>query len=247
MAGRKLLVRHALSGANLEGVIQGQTNTPLKPGYKTSVDKFADMVISQEHLAPQPADVYVVCSPLDRAYYTAERIHRGLTDRRVQAELRILHGLTERGAGILEGKTYADAIPDIQDAIKSSGKSVPTIEPNARGIYPYLYLLNNIPGGEKHEVLRERLSYALGQIEQLRGIVIIVGHGISGNNHLKNLMTDQDILGNPQKPYQHLDNLAVVRLDKGANRRYIAAEPYGPPNGNGAVSGGSLIEATSNR
>lgn len=230
MAKKILLARHALSGGNFEGLIQGQTNTPLQQGYKTSVDKLADMIIEAEHLASQSADVYVVCSNLDRAYYTAERLLRGLADSKIQAELRRYSLLTERGAGILETKTYLEAIPILQRLLPPGTD----LQPNAKSVYPHLYALNNIPEGEKHEELGERLQEVLIEFQRLKGVVIVVVHGISGNNNLKNLMTDGNILGVPYQPYKHFDNLSVVRLESGESyARYIPTGNYGPPpNGN---------------
>lgn len=236
MVKKILLIRHALSGGNFEGRIQGQTNTPLQQGYKTSVDRIADMVIEAEHLVPRPADVYVVCSNLDRAYYTAERILRGLTDSKIQAELRRYPLLTERGAGILEGKLYSEAIPILKRILPTDAD----LQPDAKSIYPHLYALNNIPEGEKHEDLGERLQEVLFELQKLKGVVILVGHGVSGNNNLKNLMTDGNILGVPYRPYQHFDNLSVVRLESGESyARYIPTGNYGPPpNGNRNQNGG---------
>lgn len=248
MAEKVLLVRHALSGGNIEGKIQGQTNTPLRQGYKTNADRLADLVIAQEHLAPQTTSVVVYCSELDRAYYTADRIHRGLTDKKVQAELLIRPTITERGAGILEGKMYMEAIPILQGLLPPSTD----LQPNAESIYPYLYALNNIPRGEKHENLGERLQEFLIELQRLKGIVFVVGHGISGMNNLKNLMTDGNILGAPPQPYQHFPNLSVVRLesDGASYARYIVTGRYGPPQNDKANGGqaenviaGPLVQA----
>lgn len=241
---RILLVRHALSGGNNEGIIQGQRNFPIRPGYKPNVDKLTDLIFREEQLGQLEPDtkVYVVCSNLDRAFYTASRIHNGLTEKRIQSGLEIIPELTERGVGILEGKKYAEAIPILARLLPADT----ALDPTAKGIYPHLYALNNIPGGENHEEAERRAEEALKRVQGLQGVVIIVSHGIFGLNYLKNFMTDDHILGrDASQSYQHFPNLSVVRLEREKYRKedrfpqrlfatwreplYIATGPYGPP------------------
>lgn len=243
---RILLVRHALSGGNNAGIIQGRLNIPIQSGYKPNVDKLTDLIIAEELLKQLEPDtpVYVLHSKLDRAFYTASRIHSGLTERHIQSGVHPIPELAERGAGILEGKKYADAIPILQQLLPPGTD----LQPNAESIYPHLYALDNIPGAEKHEEVGTRLPEALSQIQSLKGVVIVVGHGIS-MNYLKNLMTEGNILGDPSRPYQHFPNLSVVRLERERgienHARYIVTGTYGPPNNK--ANGGQANDVTASR
>lgn len=256
---RILLVRHALSGGNNDGTIQGQRNFPIRTGYKPNVDKLTDLVFREEQLGQLEPDtkVYVVCSDLDRAFYTASRIHSGLTGKHTQSGLEIIPELTERGVGILEGKKYGEAIPILARLLPADT----VLEPTAESIYPHLYFLNNIPGGENHEEAERRAGEALKRVQSLQGVVIVVSHGIFGLNYLKNFMTDGYILGKgASQPYQHFPNLSVVRLERERYKReerfpqklfgtwreplYIATGPYGPPQ-NGQNGGDRTTVASS--
>ncbi len=227
---RIVLVRHDVSGPNRKGYIQGQTDTPLQPGYKTRVDRLTDMIAEEEAFTnPQKSPVYILCSELGRTYETGERIHRRLLDEHhVKSELRLTELLKERGEGDLEGKSFEEARPHLS--------SDPNLSLDAETIYGLLYLSNNIPNGERHESVTARLGqFVRDDIQQLEGVGIIAAHLISGMNYLKNLLTDGNILGDPPRDYQHFPNLSVVRLSFDPQRymRYTETGQYGPPNSNG--------------
>ena len=248
-----LLVRHALSGGNSGGIIQGQLDFPIQPGYGPNVQKLTDLIIEQEQLKELGQDVYihVVHSGLDRTFYTASGVHGRLARRGYQSSVVPIPELIERNSGILQGKSYPEAIPILAKLLPPDTQ----LEPTAASIYPHLYSLDEIPGGENHEASGRRAEQALKKIQALDGIVVVVGHGIFELNYLKNKMTDGNILGeNPPAPYQHFSNLSVVRLerpkfkkeDRFPQKLFAVREPlygvtgkYGPPNGNGGPNPGN--------
>jgi len=80
---RVLLVRHDLSSFNNKGIIQGQTDTPLQPGYVERINRLAETILMEEgtYLEKSPqTDLYVFSSPLYRSYRTAESILHHLVD-----------------------------------------------------------------------------------------------------------------------------------------------------------------------
>ena len=213
---RILLVRHALSGGNNEDIIQGQLDFPIQLGYRPNVDKLADLIIEQERLREGPkVYIHVVHSGLQRAFYTASRIHKRLGDKGFQSAVVPIPELMERHVGILQGKHYPEAIPLLAERLPQGTP----LEPTAKSIYPHLYDLDEIDGGENHYIAGRRADQALKRIQTLEGLVVVVGHGIFGL-YLKNLMTDGNILGkNPSQSYQHFPNLSVVRLERERPRR----------------------------
>ncbi|MBI2660187.1 histidine phosphatase family protein [Candidatus Woesearchaeota archaeon] len=251
---RILVARHALSGGNFAGIIQGQLNTPIQPGYKTNVAKLTDLIITTESLRQlEPGiSIYVVHSGLDRAFYTASGIHQGLRERRIHSGVLPIPELTERGAGMLEGKTYAEAAMLLQPHISPNI----VLEPTPESIYPHLYSIDGVLGMESHQMAEARLKEALKRIQDLRGVVVVVGHAISDMNYLRNLMTKGNILGENSESYQRFPNLSVVRLERERYRKeerfpqrlfamgreppYTVTGTYGPPNSNGQPNGAAV-------
>lgn len=219
-----LLVRHDLSSLNRRGRIQGQSNTPLQAGFRGRVDDLTDRIVGQRDILPQRVPIHVISSDLDRTYGTAERVHRRLWDKH-HYPTTFLYTilLRERGQGELEGKSFEEALPLLSND--------PNLSPNAETIYGLLYSSNNIPKGETHNAVGERLNNFVGEyIQELKGTGIVVTHLISGMNYLKNLLTDGNILGSPPRPYQNYPNLSVVRLelDPLNYMRYRETGQYGP-------------------
>ena len=229
-----IVIRHALSGGNRENRVQGQSESELRRGYKGQTERLTDKIVEQERLIPKTTPVYVFCSDSDRAYYTAQWIHSHLSNQHhIQADLRRTELLKERGQGILERLSYED-VATILRQILPPGTN---ITPDAKSIYPHLFSSNAIPEGEKLEKAKSRLErFAVEDLQRLEeGTGIIVGHGISGN-YLINLLKYGNILGDGK--YQHLLNLAGVKLERESFGRYKEIGRYEPPNGNRNHNGG---------
>ena len=159
-------------------------------------------------------------------------MHRRLRDRHhLKSEHRFTEDLKERGQGVLEGMGFKEALPLLS--------SDPTLSPNAETVYGLLYLSNDVPSGERHEDVAERLRRVFQEyVQRLNGTGIFALHLISGMNHFRNLLTDGNILGDPQRPYEHYPNLSVVRLELDPQRymRYRVTQTYGPPNHHNTVT-----------
>src|SRR3989338_1819645 len=229
-----IVLRHALSGGNKENRVQGHSESELRRGYKTKAERLTDTIVGEERLIPRTTPVYIFCSDSDRAYYTAQWIHSHLSNQHhIQADLRRTELLKERGQGILERLSYED-VATILRQILPPGTN---ITPDAKSIYPHLFSSNAIPEGEKLEKAKSRLEiFAVEDLQRLEeGTGIIVGHGISGN-YLINLFKYGNILGDGK--YQHLLNLAGVKLESESFGRYKEIGRYEPPNGNRNQNGG---------
>lgn len=218
-----ILVRHDKSKLNSSGYIQGQTDTPLEPGYRTRIYRLTDIVVREEGITPtQVSHIYIFCSDIGRTYHTGDRIHRRLLDKHnIKSELRFTELLNERGQGVLEEVRYEEALPRLS--------TDPNLSPDAETIYGFLYLSNNVPNGERHEIVKSRLEqFVRDYIHQLHGIGIISAHSISGMNYLNNILINGDMLS---QPYQHYPNLSVVSLSLDPQNlpRYMETRYYGAP------------------
>lgn len=235
MVLNKLVVlRHALSGGNKENRVQGQSESELRRGYKGQTERLTDKIVEQERLIPRTTPVYIFCSDSDRAYYTAQWIHSHLSNQHhIQADLRRTELLKERGQGILEGLSYEEVATILRQILPPDAH----VTPDAKSIYPHLFSSDAIPEGEKLEKAKSRLErFAVEDLQRLEeGMGLIVGHGISGN-YLLNLLKYGNILGDGK--YQHLPNLAGVKLEIESFGRYKETGRYEPPNGNGSANGG---------
>lgn len=251
---RKLFVRHATSGANSQGIIQGQLDFEVEPGYIAKVHKAVDLMIERERLEEGPVPIYIAHSGLRRTIATASEIFTRFSRRRYQPViLDSIPELMERHVGSLQGKRYQEAVENVFPDLVPKGT---VVEPTAASIYPFLYSLRVIPSGESHEDLGERAAIAMKKLEDVEGLVVIASHGIYGLNHLKNRMTTGNIMGqNGQTPYAHFDNLSIVRLERSMpQRRFGRALPlysitgtYGPANGNGHAATPTTPPAVASR
>lgn len=218
-----LLVRHAPTIYNTRGIVQGQLDTPLIRGHGRLIDRLTDLIVREEgDILQQRLPIHIAASGLVRGYATAERIlHRLVNKHPHQAQLYRTNFLTERGQGILEGLSFEEALRHLAPNRNLSA--------DAETVYGFLYGSNDVPGGEPHEAVRQRLEqFVSGYIQQLDGFGILVTHSVSGNN-LKNILIDGGMLA---QPYQYNSPLSVVRLSRDPNIfvRYIEIGQYGPPN-----------------
>ena len=187
---RILLVRHAATKFNSKGLIQGQLDTALEPGYGEKVDRLADLVAEVEG----PPGV-VFSSDLSRANLTGSRLAQRLRRRHgYKFDYIATPALRERGEGVLEGKSFEEAFPEM-----APGE-----------VYGHLYKADYHPNGETLQEVEARLRrFIAGRLSEYQGMGIIVGHLLTGLNYLRNLLVHQDMLG---EEYQVYNNLAVLTL-----------------------------------
>jgi len=227
--GKILLVRHDVTAWN-SGKVQGTINTKLQRGSATRINEVVDLIVEEENFPPpQDTPIYIVGSELDRVYDTAEGIHLQLHRKHgLKSASFYTKDLNERHLGELEDKSFERVL----EIMAPDSKLAPTPE----NVYPILYLSDEIPGGEPHEGITERLTEVnLDYVVQNYGIGIFVVSQTSGMNHFHNLLTHGNILA---LPYRHKPNLSVVRMELDAQNsmRYVVTKEYGPPG---------VMEATS--
>ncbi len=187
---RILLVRHAATKFNSKGLIQGQRDTTLEPGYGPQVDRLADLIAEVEG----PPSV-VFSSDLSRANLTGSRLAQRLRRRHGYSfDYIATPALRERGEGDLEGKSFQEAFPDMDPG----------------EVYGHLYRADHHSNGETLQDVEARLRRFIGgHMARHQGMGIVVGHLLTGLNYLRNLLVHQDMLADEYRVYH---NLAVLTL-----------------------------------
>jgi broad specificity phosphatase PhoE len=155
-------VRHGETLFNLEGRIQGQSDSHLSPLGRRQCEAVAQMFAGQKIDA-------LIASPLARAVESA----RALADQ-LQLSLSTDARLMELNAGIFQGLTW----PEIIDKYPDDASRWRSRDPDYR-----------IPGGESRRDLMERAGQAFHAIREAGyRQVIIVAHGGSLSAGLKALL-----------------------------------------------------------
>ena len=198
---RIILIRHAATRFNVGGMIQGQLDAALQPGYGLLVDRLADRLAASE----RPPSV-LVTSDLSRTNLTANRLAQRLRRRfGHRFDYIATPALRERGQGDLEGKSFKEAFPHLP----------PT------GVYAHLFQAADVPGGESLEAVEGRLTRLVeDHLDRYQGTAIVVGHLLAGMNYLRNLLVHGNLTG---EGYRGFQNLAEVRLEL-RGRRYFETE-----------------------
>ena len=187
---RIVLVRHAETKFNSHGMIQGQLDTLLQPGFGPEVDQVADRLALEDG---PPSVVY--SSDLKRTNITAHRL---------AGRLRKRHGyrfdhvstpaLRERGQGGLEGKSFGEAYPELDPG----------------QVYGHLFQADDVPNGESLQDVQNRLNHFIADyLPRHNGTGIVVSHLLFGMNYLTNSLTGQGILAGG---YTAFSNLSIARL-----------------------------------
>ncbi len=199
---RIILIRHAATKFNVGGMIQGQLDAVLQPGYGPLVDRLADRLVASEG----PPSV-LIASDLTRSNLTANRLAQRLRRRfGYRFDYIATPALRERGQGDLEGKSFQEAFPHLP----------PT------GVYAHLFQAADVPGGESLEAVGGRLTRLVeDHLDRYQGTAIVVGHLLVGMNYLRNLLVHGNLTGDR---YREFKNLAEVRLEL-RGRRYVETEP----------------------
>ena len=149
-----LLIRHGETEWNTEGRIQGFRDIGLSERGRRQAQVLA------RHLQGRPLDA-IYASDLSRAIETAEPLARERG-----AAVRIDPRLKERGFGLFEGHTYAEAEANW---------------PQEYAIWRQRDPGHAVPGGESYRDARVRVLAVLGEIAQRHAgqTVAIVTHGLS--------------------------------------------------------------------
>ena len=199
---RIILIRHAATKFNVGGMIQGQLDAALQPGYGPLVDRLAARLAASWG----PPSV-LVASDLSRTNLTANRLAQRLRRRfGYRFDYIATPALRERGQGDLEGKSFQEAFPHLP----------PT------GVYAHLFQATDVPGGESLEAVEGRLTRLVeDHLDRYQGTAIVVGHLLAGMNYLRNLLVHGNLTGDG---YREFKNLAEVRLEL-RGRRYVETKP----------------------
>ena len=199
---RIILIRHAATKFNVGGMIQGQLDSVLQPGYGPLVDRLADRLAESEG-----SPSVLIASDLTRTNLTANRLAQRLRRRfGYQFDYIATPTLRERGQGDLEGKSFQEAFPHLPPS----------------GVYAHLFQAADVPAGESLEAVEGRLTRLVGDhLDRYQGTAIVVGHLLAGMNYLRNLLVHGNLTGDG---YREFKNLAEVRLELRAGR-YVEMEP----------------------
>jgi broad specificity phosphatase PhoE len=145
-----VLLRHGLSEANRDGIVQGQSNYPLSEEGYEQIDALLKFWVTESYSFDR-----VISSPLQRALDTAERIASAMS-----LELDIDDVWKERNLGDAQGNHYDQAIEWYSDN-------------------PYPSSFESVFGdGESEWELHIRACQAVNKLLQLQtGSYLIVSHG----------------------------------------------------------------------
>ena len=199
---RIILIRHAATKFNVGGMIQGQLDSVLQPGYGPLVDRLADRLAESEG-----SPSVLIASDLTRTNLTANRLAQRLRRRfGYRFDYIATPTLRERGQGDLEGKSFQEAFPHLPPS----------------GVYAHLFQAADVPAGESLEAVEGRLTRLVGDhLDRYQGTAIVVGHLLAGMNYLRNLLVHGNLTGDG---YREFKNLAEVGLELRAGR-YVEMEP----------------------
>ena len=199
---RIILIRHAATKFNVGGMIQGQLDSVLQPGYGPLVDRLADRLAESEG-----SPSVLIASDLTRTNLTANRLAQRLRRRfGYRFDYIATPTLRERGQGDLEGKSFQEAFPHLPPS----------------GVYAHLFQAADVPAGESLEAVEGRLTRLVGDhLDRYQGTAIVVGHLLAGMNYLRNLLVHGNLTGDG---YREFKNLAEVRLELRGGR-YVEMEP----------------------
>ncbi len=193
---RLWLVRHGETGHNLEGVFQGQLDTPLTANGERQARNTAD------GLANIVQFDRIYCSDLSRALDTARALSEGQdAEPMLDARLREIH------YGVLQGVAYADFRATLEQYGVDSAWGPGVFSSSGMAA----------PGGESLDDLVGRLSLFLNDLAAIEGTaddVALVAHGGS----LRTIITM--LIGLPPEDRHKLamSNCGVTRLAKNGNQ-----------------------------
>ncbi len=149
------LLRHGQTEFNLEGRYQGQSDSPLTDCGRRQALAYGTLLA--EHVGSAP----IWTSSLPRAMETARLVAAALPN----AELHLDERLREVSFGVWEGMTRADIAAEW---------------PNVRKQHPPRQWKLHAPQSEGIDPLISRLKAVLDDAVNLKGDLILVGHGVAG-------------------------------------------------------------------
>ena len=118
-----LLIRHAQSLGNLQGLMEGQMSTELSELGHQQAQQLSNHLLQTlkiEHSnrpAPSTAPIHVYSSSLERASQTAQSLIKGLQQSPQTFQTYQTKALLEMHAGIFQGLTWAQAQSQISSAL----------------------------------------------------------------------------------------------------------------------------------
>jgi broad specificity phosphatase PhoE len=140
------ILRHAPTGWNAEGRLQGSTDIPLSPAGETAARSWR---------LPAPADRWRrICSPLQRARRTAELVQP-------PAPVTVESRLREMSFGVWEGKSVAQLRAE-------GGETFAAAERLGLDFHP--------PGGESPRIVMDRIAGWAREIAESGEPVVAVSH-----------------------------------------------------------------------
>ncbi|HLT18316.1 MAG TPA: histidine phosphatase family protein [Thermomicrobiales bacterium] len=147
-------IRHGETASNANGLLHGLTDVPLNDRGLRQAELIA------KRLLDLPGLDQIVSSPLQRAFHTAQAIHR-----RSQAPLRVHHGLREMNFGAAEGVPFSEV-----------GNVFP--RESERFLDPS-DMYARFPGGESRGEFFRRVERTVDDIanQYLGQHVVVVAHG----------------------------------------------------------------------
>ncbi len=148
-----ILLRHGETDWNIQGRMQGRTDTPLNAQGLTQAQRLAERLMREEQIDA------IYTSPLARARITAEIVGQKLGLKPIPDER-----LMERGAGVFEGLTapeFAERYPDLHRAWLNEAHRP------------------NLPGAEARDDFHRRVAAFLDSIraEHPHQRIAVVSHG----------------------------------------------------------------------
>jgi broad specificity phosphatase PhoE len=193
---RIYLARHGQTDWNVEGRLQGDTDTPLNATGRQQAAELA------ERLKGVPLDA-VYSSALQRSRATAEVVHGAVT-------LIPLAGFNERRLGKFQGQKLARST--VGGASGSATDDPLTEEYDRRSLDPD----DGLDGGESLNDFAARVSQAVGDVRSKHssGTILIVGHGLTNRMILKALLNLT--MDDANTIQQANDELYLIEVDRSA-------------------------------
>jgi len=200
---RILVVRHGETNENIQGIIQGQLDTPLNSFGRLQASTTAD------RLSAVRLD-RVITSPLQRARHTAEAIvsrQAGVANIQVEQDDRI----QERSFGTLEGKSYSDPNKKNEAVIEGIEKAA-HLQERLAAFWNELVTIH-VPSGLQEGTALEQQQKQEQYQEHEEQVILLVSHGAAISSLLNDvLLSGQYIQLAPDVQVSRFGNCSITEL-----------------------------------
>jgi broad specificity phosphatase PhoE len=217
---RILVVRHGQTRHNIEGIIQGQLDTPLNAFGRLQASTTGD------HLSTTRID-RIITSPLQRARHTAEAIaskQAGIAKVQVEQDDRI----QERGFGTLEGKSHGGSHKK-SEAVIEGMESAAHLQERLAAFWNELVTVHVPSKSQDYATAgqHQKQEQDQGQEEQ---VVLLVSHGAA----ISSLLNDVLLLGHyiqllPDVQVSQFGNCSITELVVPTTLDYRTPSALGHP------------------